>query len=258
MAKTLHPKILALRNSVGYKPMYEFWPTRKKYDEVPIEKRKLQTSEDTREIKQYFAIWGVPDDYGTEPMPGCFKQSISDRGPNSNATNKIVILNQHNQRSPLCIPTVLKEDDTGLYSEYTPDEDIEENDVLVKRVKKGTINGGSYGFNYDWDEMRYDEKKDVIRMYNSFLYEGSPVTIASQGGTFVVRSKIFDEDLEKETEAFIRKVPKKFHLELRSLISQHISLENSRPSEKKISASRNSKPKNVGIDYEYLLDNLNF
>lgn len=257
MPKALHPKILALRNSIGYKPMYEFWPNRKKYEEVPMEKRKLVSS-DTREIKQYFAIWGVPDDYGTEPMPGCFEKSIKERGPGTNATNKIVVLNQHNQRSPLCLPSVLKEDDIGLYCEYTPDEDIEENDILVKRVKKGTINGGSYGFNYVWDAMKYDDKKDIIRMYECELFEGSPVTLASQGGTFVVRDKngiIFDEELERETEEFIRSVPRKYQLELRSLISRHISLVNSQPVKPLGKDSKSKKGSN--IDFDFLISNLN-
>jgi HK97 family phage prohead protease len=257
MSKTLHPKILALRNSVGYRPMYEFWPSRKKYDQVPMDKREIKTSENDRLIKQYFAIWGVPDDYGTEPMPGCFTKSIKERGPDTSATNKIVVLNQHNQRSPLCLPNLLKEDDTGLYGEYEPDEDIEENDVLVKRVKKGTINGGSYGFQYNWDEMRYDDKTDTIKMFDTILFEVSPVTLASQGGTFVVRGKIFDEDLQREMESFIRKIPRKFHMELRSLISEHISLVNSRPLERRKALGKNSKPKKVGIDYDYLLENLN-
>lgn len=258
MAKQLHPKILALRNSVGYKPIYEFWPNRKKYEETPIAKREIKTSENERLIKQYFAVWGVPDDYGTEPMPGCFKKSLSERGPDTNATNKIVVLNQHRQCSPLCLPTILKEDDIGLYGEYVPDEDIDENDDLVKRVKKGTINGGSYGFGYNWEEMRYDDKTDTIKMFDTFLFEVSPVTLASQGGTYVVRGKIFDEELQKETEKFIRSVPRKFQLELRSLISQHISLANSRPLEKRKALGKNSKPKKVGIEYDYLTEHLNF
>lgn len=258
MAKKLHPKILELRNKVGYKPIYEFIPSRKSYDAIDKKYRDASVAnENPRLIKQYFCIWGVADDYNTEPMKGCFLKSINERGPNSDATNKIVILNQHDQRNPLCKPLVLKEDEIGLYSEYIPDEGIQSNNDLVIRVKNGTINGGSYGFNYVWDKMVYDEKTDTIRMYETELYEGSPVTIPSQIGTFVVRGKNgFDENLQRETEDLIKKVPRKLQLEMRSLISRHISLAESQPNSQSQSSLRKRKPKQrIGIDYDYLIQN---
>jgi uncharacterized protein len=262
MAKTLHPKIQALRNEVGYLPIHEFMPNRKKYEEKDVKYRAPQSSDNDSErlIKQYFCIWGVPDDYGTQPMKGCFVKSLNERGPDSKATNKIVVLNQHNQRSPLCIPMVLKEDEIGLYGEYEPDPEIEENDILVKRVKRGTINGGSYGFNYVWDKMEYDEKSDSILMFECELFEVSPVTLASQGGTFVVRNKngtYEDKFLEEETEDLIKQIPRKYHLEIRSLITRHISLAKMQPLQNKRKALKNGKPKQRGaIDYNFLTENL--
>lgn len=258
MKKTLHPKILELRNKVGYKPIYEFIPNAKAMEAVPIETRSPKVSEENpRLIKQYFAIWGVPDDYGTRPMRGFFKKSIQERGPNTSATNKIVVLNQHDQRNPLCLPNVLKEDDIGLYGEYIPDEGIVSNDELVIRVKKGTINNGSYGFNYLWDKMEYNEKDDCIDMFEGEVYEVSPVTLGSQGGTFVVRGKIYDEELEKETERFIRSFPRKQQLEMRSLITRHISLaEMQQPLEEipNSTVARRGKPKQRKIDYGLLTE----
>jgi HK97 family phage prohead protease len=260
MAKKMHPKILELRNKVGYKPIYEFVPNRAKYDALPLEQRKpaFEKEESSRLIKQYFAVWGVPDDYGTRPIKGCFAKSINERGPSTNATNKIVVLNQHNQREPLCLPTVLQEDEIGLYGEYEPDPDIEENDKLVKRVKRGTINGGSYGFHYIWDKMEWNEKDECIDMYETELFEVSPVTLASQGGTFVVRGKVFDEILEKETEEFIRTLPRKQQLELRSLLTRHMSLADlSQPLEDEPkSTAKRSKPKQRAVDYSFLTENL--
>lgn len=262
MAKQLHPKIQALRNSVGYKPIYEFLPNRKKYDAVKKEVRSPSFSDDNpRLIKQYFCIWGIPDDYGTQPEEGCFKKSIKERGPNTDATNKILVLNQHRQCDPLCIPNILKEDETGLYGEYEPDEGIDSNDDLVKRVMKGTINNGSYGFHYVWDKMVYDEKKDIIHMYETELFEVSPVTFGSQGGTYVVRSKDqIDADLklEQETEAFIRKMPKDKQMEMRSLLTRYISLAQSQPDERSKKPLQNRKPKKRVLDFSYIADNLNF
>lgn len=237
-------------------------PSRKAYEGLPESKKMIRSSGDTeneRLIKQYFAIWGVPDDYGTQPMKGCFAKSISDRGPKSSAPNKIVVLNQHQQKSPLCLPSVLKEDDIGLYGEYEPDPDIDENDVLVKRVKRGTINGGSYGFNYNWEAMEYDEKTGIIMMYDNFLFEVSPVVIPSQLGTFVVRGSdnvLEDKFLEEETEDLIKQLPRKLHLEFRSLISRHISLAKAQPNKQSRNSLKDGKPKQLGIDYNYLLNEL--
>lgn len=259
--KTLHPKIQALRNSIGHIPIHYFMPSRKAYESLPEEKKMVrESSGDDREIKQYFAIWGVPDDYGTQPVKGCFAKSISERGPGSSAPNKIVVLNQHDQKCPLCLPTELLEDEIGLYGRYTPDPDIEENDTLVKRVKRGTINGGSYGFNYVWDKMEYDDKTDTIMMIDTILYEVSPVTIPSQLGTKVIRSVrggVDDKFLEEETEELIKQLPRKYHLELRSLISRHISLAKTQPNKQSRNSLKTSKPKQRGeIDYSYLISAL--
>lgn len=257
--KTLHPKIQELRNSVGYSPIREFFPNMEKYNAIPMEIRGIKTSEDERLIKQYFAIWGVPDSHGTMPMKGCFSKSLNERGPAANVPNKIVVLNQHNQRSPLCIPSILKEDEVGLYGEYTPDEGIDENDDLVIRVKKGTINNGSYGFLHVWDKMEYDEKTDTIRMYEVDLLEVSPVTFGSQNSTYVVRNRFgIPEDafLEDDTESLIRQIPRKYHLELRSLIARHTSLAKMQPAESNQRSLDNGKPKQrKSIDYTFLNQN---
>jgi len=235
--KTLHPKIQALRNKVGHKPIHFFYPSGTKLAEFPIDKRATKYAkgkeEGERLIKQYFCIFGIPDDYGTVPMRGGFKKSIEERGPASSANNKIIVLNQHNQRDPMCLPNVLIEDEIGLYAEYEPDP-IPELDRVVTQIKRGTINGGSYGFNYVWDKMEYDEKTGLIFMHEMELFEVSPVSLPSQKETFVVRNTdgtFVDEFLEEDTEAFIKTVPRKNQLELRSLIDRHITLAKSQPAE---------------------------
>lgn len=254
MSKRLHQKILELRNKVGYKPTYEFMPNRKKYDAVKSEVRNISapSDENPRLIKQYFCIWGVPDDYGTRPIRGCFKKSIEERGPNTSATNKIIVLDQHRQYMPACLPTILKEDEIGLYGEYEPDP-IPRCDDLIIQIRRGTINNGSYGFGYVWDKMGYNEKDDCIDMFECELHEVSPVTFGSQGQTFVVRSKQSLEEslfLEKETEALIKKIPRNLQLEIRSLISRHISLASiTQPVEQSQKSLRSkSKPKQQKVD----------
>lgn len=255
----LHPKILELRNKVGSAPIHHFYSTRAVGDtsmpEVEDDEDELPSD---RLIKQYFCIFGVPDDYGTIPVKGCFAKSIEERGPNSKSNYKITVLWQHDEKDPLCIPTVLKEDEIGLYAEYSPDP-IPSGDRCLIQVRSGTINNGSYGFNYIWDKMEYNEKTDMIMMHEVALFEISPVTRGSQTQTYVKRNAngIFeDKFLLEETEDLIKQLPRKHHLELRNLINRHISLAQSQPLDLREKALENDKPTKAGLDYDYLISKL--
>lgn len=257
----LHPKVLELRNKVGYQPIYHFVPQKKAWDSKPLDIRSIKPAkkEGDRLIQQYFCIFGVPDDYGMVPVKGCFSKSIEERGPNSSSNYKIVVLNQHDQRDPLCIPLVLKEDEIGLYGEYEPDP-MPSGDRLLMQVRRKTINNGSYGFNYVWDKMEYDDDTGLIFNKESELYEVSPITIGSQIETFVVRGNNGwkDELLEEETEDLIHQLPRKYHLELRTLITRHISLAKLQPDELRQNPleKRNKPRKQGGLDIKKLLKHL--
>lgn len=247
----LHKKIEALRKSIGTSPIHRFYAQ-------DHENRAPKVTDDSRLIKQYFCIFGIRDNYGTAPIKGAFSKSIQERGPQSKATSKIVVLNQHDQRDPLCLPLVLKEDDIGLYAEYEPDP-MPSGDRLLMQVRRGTINNGSYGFDYVWDKMEYDEPSDTIYMMECELFEISPVTFGSQPETYVKRSasgEMEDEFLIEETDELIKKLPRNLHLEIRNIIDRHISLAKLQPLETRQSALEIIKPKNGGLDYQYLLDNL--
>lgn len=255
--KTLHPKIEALRKSIGSVPILRAHLSTKLVQPDSI--RAANSNKDNgRLLKQYFAIWGIPDDYGTVPIKGCFAKSIQERGPKSNASYKITALWQHMQSEPLAIPSILKEDDIGLYAEVSPDEGIPTCDRCVIQVRSGTVNNGSYGFNYVWDKMEYDEANDVILMKECELFEISFVTIGSQKETFGVRGangEYIDEFLVDETEDLIKRIPRQFHLELRNIIDRHITLAKNQPLETRQKALDEGKPQQEGL-YDFLLKNL--
>ena len=254
----LHPKIEALRSDIGHKPIHYFIPSKSEFDKKPIEIRSpKKPSENERLIKQYFCIFGVPDDYRTIPVKGCFTKSLNERGPKSASNYKVVVLNQHDQKDPLCLPSVLEEDEVGLYGEYEPDP-MESGDRLILQVRRGTINQGSYGFNYIWDKMEYIEEMDAILMHEVDLQEVSPVTIGSQKQTFVVRSKdgeLIDEFLGEETEEFIKSLPRKYHLELRCLIDRHITLAEMKPIEQRRKSLQINEPQQGKEKLSYLINN---
>lgn len=210
-----------------------------------------------RLIGQYFALFGVPDDYGTVPIKGCFAKSIRERGPKSSANEKIKVLWQHDSRDPLCVPSVLLEDDTGLYAEYEPDP-IPSGDRCVIQVRSKTITSGSYGFNYVWDKMEYDEETDTILMKEVILIEISPVTFASQKDTRVVRSgNDIPTELSVNTDSLIKSLPRNLRLEARSIINEYISLiQESEPGSPLLVEKRAEKKNRDNDLYDYLINNL--
>lgn len=195
--------------------------------------QKLSTQE--RTVKGYLIVWGVIDTYGTIFVRGCCAKSIKERGPESNAKNKIIHLWQHRTDEPIGQFTVLREDDYGLYFEAVYDE-IPQAERALRQIKSGTLNQYSVGFSYVWDKMIYDEETESILLQEVELYEGSVVTRASNKETYTIRSEDVEKESEllaDETEDFIKSLPRSRQLELRQLISRHISLAKVEPFEQR-------------------------
>lgn len=204
----------------------------------------LKLSTEERTVKGYLIVWGVTDTYGTIFLRGCCAKSINERGPESNAKNKIIHLWQHRTDEPIGQFTVLTEDDYGLYFEAIYDE-IPQAERALRQIKSGTLNQYSVGFSYVWDKMIYDEKTEAILLQEIELYEGSIVTRASNAETYTIRSEDVEKEkelLDEETEDFIKSVPRSRQLELRQLISKHISLAKAEPFEQRQQTLEQLKP----------------
>lgn len=244
----LHPKVRELQLRIGTTPFLTF----DKPFEQPENIRKVNTTTDTRLVKAYHCIWGQIDSYGTRWIKGCFARSIDERGPKSSAKAKIPVLWMHDRSDPIGLPSVLKEDEIGLYAEYEPD-DVPSGNRVVTQTRSGTINNFSFGFNPIWDRMEYNYEDDCVDMMEAELQEISPVTsnFGANKNTYAVRSELgeyVDQFLIEDTEDFIRSIPRRQQLELRQLIDRHITL------------AKQSKPFETGsndeVDYDYLLTNL--
>ena len=253
--KQLHPRIQQLRSKVGTTPIHKGHLHGGVMQ--PEEIRAANSSSDNRLIKAYHCIFGEPDDCGTVFHKGAFAQSIQQRGPSSNAKYKITTVFMHDLTDPLCVPSVIKEDDIGLYSEWSPDEGVPSADRTVIQVRSGTINNFSFGFNYNWDEnaMKYDANDDLVHIYDCYLWELSPVTIGSQVDTYAVRGHAKNEDyLIEETEEFIKTINRKDQLYLRQLIDRHITLAKSQSLELRQKEQDEDKPAHEGLDFKLLLN----
>lgn len=147
---------------------------------MPIDavRAKLEITDD-RKIKGYAIVWGSKNDYGEITLKGATLNSLNARGVDSTAGNPILILNQHRQSEPLCRPTILQEDDYGLYFEGEILTGTQYGDEFLEQHRQGVVKQMSYGFNYVWDKTEYDATLDAYILKEVKLGELSPVTYSS-------------------------------------------------------------------------------
>ena len=190
-------------------------------------------------------------------VKGCFAKSIKERGPASNARAKIAFLWMHNMEEPLGQFMELKEDDYGLYFKAKLDP-IPEADRALIQIKSGTLNQFSIGYQYVWDKVKYDETTDSIMLLEVVLYEGSVVTIGCNTETYAIKSAddllVAKENLDAETEMILKTLPRNKQLEIRQLLSKHISLASIQPGAKPPLDLKGSSDESVLIMGEFKLN----
>jgi len=254
MKTNVHPKIAELR--LRSRPVNESSIAINAEGKlVDLKIRADGSGDEERVIKGYLTVWNVVDSYETIWTKGCFAKSIRERGPGSQSKAKILFLWMHRQDEPIGQFRVLEEDTYGLYFEAVLD-DIPEADRCLKQVRSGTINQFSFGFEYLWDKLEWDTAVEAVRIFEAELFEGSAVTFGSNRETYAVRSEtdlaVEKEFLDDETEDFIKSVPRSRQLELRQLISRHISLSKIEPLELRQRALEASKPVEPAVKFNIL------
>lgn len=156
----------------------------------PFEVKEFES--ESRKISGYAAIFNNKDKASDILIKGCFAKSIEERGPESTANDKIILLWQHDQREPLGRITELKEDERGLYFEAIID-DIELGDRAIKQLESGTLNQFSIGYNYVWENVEYDNARDAYIVKEVKLHEISVVSIGCNGLTEYLGLKSSEE-----------------------------------------------------------------
>jgi len=145
---------------------------------LDAERARLEITAD-RKVKGYAIVWGSKNDYNEIVLKGATVNSLNARGVGSTSGNPILVLNQHRQTEPLCKPTMLMEDDYGLYFEGDVIEGVGYADEVVNQVNQGVLRQLSYGFNYIWDKTEYDATNDAYILKEIKLGEISLVTFSS-------------------------------------------------------------------------------
>lgn len=196
-----------------------------------FETKELNWNGESRTISGYAAIFGNVDKVRDVLVKGCFAKSIQDRGPESTANDKIIMLWQHDRKEPIGKITVLKEDDRGLYFEAVID-DVERGNQTLKQLESGTLNQFSIGYSYVWDNCEYDGELDVLIVKEVILYEISVVSIGCNAETEYLGLKS-EENPYNELKAEIESVCKGLSIskkeEVQTIISKALSLVNFKP-----------------------------
>lgn len=205
------------------------------FKELAVEANGTLVSRESRTISGYAAVFGNKDDSCDILIKGCFAKSISERGPDSATNRKIAMLWMHKMDEPIGRITVLKEDDKGLYFEAVLDK-IPEADRCLEQLESGTLNQFSFGYNYVWDKLEYDENIDAFIVKEVNLFELSVVTLGCNEETYYAGLKsdqVESEEnkLHRETERILKYLPDEQAYKIRQLISKHIALTNIKPLE---------------------------
>lgn len=199
---------------------------------------------DERIVRGYLVTWGTRNSHGEKFVKGAFAKSIQERGPESGARMQIKFLNCHRIDQACANFRILREDDTGLYFETEPLDDVSwANDLLVQ-LRSGTVNNFSIGWDYVWDKMEWDDSDDSLVVYEGILFEGSAVALASDDQTYAIRARSSEEEtLHDAIEAFINILPGKDRLLARKLFAEQKSLTAVEPRAAKVAAlQKRSKP----------------
>ena len=120
-------------------------------------------------VTGYFSAFGMVDSDGDIIMPGAFKRSIQDWGPEGKGRIKHLL--NHNPSQPLGKPLVVKEDAYGLYYESKIGSHQLGKD-FIKMVESGLISEHSIGFK----TLREQKGSDANEIYDVMLFEGSSLT----------------------------------------------------------------------------------
>lgn len=186
---------------------------------------------ESRTISGYAAIFNNKDKVNDILVKGCFAKSINDRGPESSANNKIIMLWQHDQREPIGRISVLKEDDKGLYFEAVID-DVERGNQAIKQLESGTLNQFSIGYSYVREKCEYEPNLEAYIVKEVVLYEISVVSIGCNGETEYLGLKSMDdpyEELGKEIDDTCKGLSIRKKEEIQTLVRKTLSLGQFKP-----------------------------
>ena len=123
-------------------------------------------------VTGYFSIFGNKDSDGDIVLPGAYRKTLKENGPNSEKP-RILHLYMHDPYKPLAKPHVLKEDKTGLYFESKISDTALGKDVLQLYLDKVLA---EHSIGYQIVKREVDEREETQKLVELKLWEGSTVS----------------------------------------------------------------------------------
>lgn len=123
-------------------------------------------------ITGYFSVFGNKDSDGDIVMPGAYKKTLRENGPDS-AKPRILHLYMHDPYKPLSKPYVLKEDKVGLYFESQISHTALGKDVIQLYQDKVLT---EHSIGYQIVKREVDESAETQKLLELKLWEGSTVS----------------------------------------------------------------------------------
>lgn len=132
----------------------------------------------TGTVTGYFSVFGNIDSDKDMIMPGAYKKTLEEN------KSRIKHLWQHDVRYPLAKPSVLKEDNHGLYFESSISKTSYGKDV-IQLYADGVIEEHSVGF----QTVKNSQKSGYNEITEIKLWEGSTVTFGANSSALVTGMK---------------------------------------------------------------------
>lgn len=139
-------------------------------------------------ITGYFSTFGTKDSDGDIIMPGAYRKTLAENGPEAKNGGRIMHLLQHDPLLPLGKPKVLKEDGHGLYFESKISNTSYGRDTL-KLYEDGVLTEHSIGYKV----IKNEPKEDANYLLELRLWEGSTVTWGANADALVTGVKAEDK-----------------------------------------------------------------
>ena len=147
----------------------------KQYKSLSFYAKEIQYDSGSRTISGYAAIFNNIDKFGDMLLKGCFSKSIQERGPESSANDKIIMLWMHDMHEPIGRITLLQEDEKGLYFEASID-DVERGNQALKQLESGTLNQFSIGYSLSLIHISGDSGAATAGNYGAATARGKAST----------------------------------------------------------------------------------
>lgn len=146
------------------------------YKSIKSEIKDVDTTSGT--VTGYFSVFNSKDADNDVIVKGAYERSLNNNG------TRIKHLWQHDVRYPLSKPTILKEDNYGLYFESKISQTSYGKDVL-KLYQDGVVDEHSVGIR----TVKSVQKKDYTELQELKIWEGSTVTFAAHADAKVTGLK---------------------------------------------------------------------